>query len=504
MGRLTLLLVEKMLGVKPLRRLLLRYAEKQVFQEYIIKNPDRRPAKVQEDRFFMMRNLLRSIERGISEGLISPRVRRKIVRGFIYRTILASSEAIPAFVKEHGRWPPLFITISPGGRCNLACKGCYAASTPKEEANLDWDVLCWIMRQKNELWGSYFTVISGGEPLLYESKGKTILDLAREFPDDYFLMYTNGTLIDEEMAEQLAEVGNITPAISVEGFEKETDERRGKGVFRKILRAFENLRKVGVPFGCSITATRNNYKLILSDEFLDFYEKQGALYFWIFQYMPIGRAPSIDLMVTPEQRVWMYERTMYLMRNRGYMLADFWNSGSVSDGCISAARGSGYFYIDWRGNITPCVFNPYAVASVYDLYRRNASLNEVVFNCPFFRAIQEWQKEYGYGNREFKSGNYIMPCPIRDHYPVMRRLIDEHKPKPIDRSAAEALEDSEYYRRLAEFHKRLKELSEPIWRRQCRESEERLRLAKEQGMDALFAASERDYLRQLQRSQTAD
>lgn len=499
MGRLSLLFIEKMLGIKPLRRLLLRYSEKQIFKEYIIKNPDKRPPKVQEDRFFMLRNLFRSIESGVSRNLISPNVRKKIVRGFIYRTILASSDIIPAFIKEHGRWPPLFVTISPAGRCNLACKGCYAASNPKEEANLDWDVLCWIIRQKNRLWGSFFTVISGGEPLLYESNGKTIIDLAIEFPDEYFLMYTNGTLIDEKKAEVLAEAGNITPAISVEGFEEETDKRRGRGVFKKILKAFENLRKVGVPFGCSITATRQNYKTILSDEFLKFYEEQGALYFWIFQYMPIGRAPSIDLMVTPEQRVWMYKRTMYLMRNKGYMIADFWNSGSVSDGCISAGRGSGYFYIDWRGNITPCVFNPYSIGSIYDFYKNNSSLNEIIF-CPFFKDIQKWQEEYGYGNRRYWCCNYIMPCPIRDHYPMMRRLIDKHKPKPIDKTAEEALSDPEYYKRLAEFHKHLKQLSQEIWEQECREAEQRVHLAKEQGIDALYAVSEKDYAHKLKQS----
>jgi len=346
-------------------------------------------------------------------------------------------------------------------------------------------------------------VISGGEPLLYESKGRNILDLAREFPEEYFLMYTNGTLIDKETARALAEVGNITPAVSVEGFEKETDARRGKGVYRKILQALENLREAGVPFGCSITATRENCRTVLSDEFLEFFRGQGALYFWIFQYMPIGRAPSIDLMVTPEQRIWMYKRTMYLMRNKGYMIADFWNSGSVSDGCISAARSSGYFYIDWRGNITPCVFNPYAVTSVYDLYQKGGSLNDII-TCPFFREIQKWQSDYGYGNREYWSGNYIMPCPIRDHYPTMRKFIDKHKPRPIDKSAEEALADPQYLKRLSDFHKRLKELSDPLWEQQCRESEYRVQLAREQGIEALYAMSEKDYLRQLEQSKTGD
>ena len=119
-------------------------------------------------------------------------------------------------------------------------------------------------------------------------------------------MYTNGTLINEKMAQRMAEVGNITPAISVEGFEKETDGRRGKGVYKRILKAFENLRNTGVPFGISITAMKSNAEFVLSDEFMDFYfEQQGAIYGWIFQYMPIRRNYTLDLMVTPEQRKWM-------------------------------------------------------------------------------------------------------------------------------------------------------------------------------------------------------
>jgi MoaA/NifB/PqqE/SkfB family radical SAM enzyme len=40
----------------------------------------------------------------------------------------------------------------------------------------------------------------------------------------YFLFFTNGTLITKEVAEKLAQLGNVTPAISVEGFEKEVLE----------------------------------------------------------------------------------------------------------------------------------------------------------------------------------------------------------------------------------------------------------------------------------------
>ena len=49
-------------------------------------------------------------------------------------------------------------------------------------------------------------------------------------------------------------------------FEEETDRRRGKGVFKKILTACENLRQAGVPFGISITSTAQNADRLLTDE----------------------------------------------------------------------------------------------------------------------------------------------------------------------------------------------------------------------------------------------
>jgi len=76
---------------------------------------------------------------------------------------------------------------------------------------------------------------------------------------------------------------------------------------------------------------------------MDFYfEKQEALYGWIFQYMPIGRSYTLDLMVTPQQRKWMFEKEQQLIRDKSLFIADFWNSGAVANGCISGGRPGGY------------------------------------------------------------------------------------------------------------------------------------------------------------------
>ncbi len=46
--------------------------------------------------------------------------------------------------------------------------------------------------------------------------------------------------------------------VSCEGYEEETDRWKGAGVFKKIMRAMNNLREARVLFGSSATVTRNN------------------------------------------------------------------------------------------------------------------------------------------------------------------------------------------------------------------------------------------------------
>lgn len=347
----------------------------------------------------------------------------------------------------------------------MKCTGCYANSSSAASEKLDWDIVDKIISEKTRDWGSWFTVVSGGEPLLWKSQGKTVIDLAKKHQDNFFLMYTNSTLIDKKMAKKIAEVGNITPAISVEGFEKETDARRGKGVHKKILQAMKNLKEVGVPFGISLTATCKNAELITSEKLMKYYWEKGAIYAWIFQLMPIGRG-SFDLVVTPEQRLAMFRRTQELIK-KGYFVADFWNCGSVANGCISAgqADGGGYLYIEWNGNITPCVFNPYAAANINEIYQKGGSLNDAL-KTPFFKKIRQWQEDYGLGKKPKQIKNWILPCPIRDHYQDMKKIVKETKAKPIDEAAKEALKSSQYENKMSDYDKNLAERLDPVWQKE--------------------------------------
>jgi len=475
-------LINAIVGINLLRRLTLELVERKIYKRVVEVNQNHCPRRSQEDKYYIVSNLLRSFIRAWREGLISPRVRRHLIEELGGKVLIPAADKVQSFRQEHGFNPPKFLTISPFSGCNLRCKGCYAISSSEKAESLDYHIVDRILREKTELWGSHFTVISGGEPLLWRRQGKGILDLAAAHQDNFFLMYTNGTLITPEVARRMAETANISPAISVEGLKKETDARRGAGVHEKILRAFHNLREEGVPFGISVTATRENAEVVTSDEFAEFYFKeQGALYFWLFQYMPIGRSYTLQLLITPQQRLEMHHRVQRLVREKRYFIADFWNSGTLSNGCISAGRpDGGYFYINWKGDITPCVFVPYSTHNIKDVYHQGGDLNTILFS-PFFAAIRKWQYAYGFMKPPTEVGNQITPCPIRDHYGVMRGIVEHHKARPIDESADAALNDKQYYKGMVDYGEQVRELTRDIWEKDYLDPEREAVLQESQG-----------------------
>jgi len=455
-------LVRFLVRHRRLRQASMKIIEKKARRIFVEENEDNRPVQVQEDKLAYLTAILHSFDRTIERGLISRHVLDRWLETLL-DNVFCWGDVSREAEQRLGFNPPLFVLISPGKKCNLRCAGCYACSDSASAAKLDWATFDRILTEKEELWGSYFTVISGGEPFLWKDDGKDLLDMAAKHDSNFFMVYTNSTLITKPVAKRLAELGNVSPAISVEGFESETDQRRGDGVHRRILQAMENLREVGVPFGISVTATRHNAETVTSDEFADFYyDKQGATYGWIFQYMPIGRKHTLDLMVSPEQRLEMWRRTRRLVLERKIFVADFWNSGTSSSGCIAAGRPGGYFYIDWDGDVTPCAFVPYSTANIKDIYRSGGNLDDIL-TCPLFEQIRRWQDEYAYAQPAENTGNWLCPCAIRDHFGEFLAAARDSNAKPIDDEASAALADSEYHRGMLTYGEDYGRLSSEIW-----------------------------------------
>ncbi len=461
------------------RKPLVRAFEKSVRQGGLAWDQERRrPARIIEDRMFMTMAIFKTIERALAQNRLSKASIRKVIKNFAHDIVLQKGEptARAKFIATYGVKPPQILLVSPTKFCNLNCKGCYADSTAINE-KLTWANLEHLVDDIRNLWGSRFMVFSGGEPLAYRDEGKGVLDLAERHPDVFFMMYTNGTLIDDDTAKRMARLGNVMPSISIEGMKEKTDARRGEGVFDKIVAAMGRLRREKVLFGLSITATKDNVEEILSDKVVDFYfNEMGAHYAWVFQYMPIGRAFTLDSLPTPQQRLWMWKRSWELIRDRQLYISDFWNGGTAALGCIGAGRAGGYIAVQWNGDVVPCVFAPYSPANINQIYAEGKNLMDV-WSSPFFKKYRDWQVDYGYG-RNFEDSknirNWMMPCPARDHYEEFRPMLDEFQPKPIDENAGVAMTDPEYRDGMIAYNKAVAEVMDPIWKEHYMDPDHRI------------------------------
>jgi len=137
--------------------------------------------------------------------------RRKIVDNFVSNAMILGTTTRASIEREEDVHVPFFFVISPTMACNLRCYGCYAGMYHQNQG-LDTATFDRILTEAKEL-GIHFITVSGGEPYIRPD----LLDLFEKHDDMFFQTYTNGTLIDPA---RLAKLGNVFPAISVEGFEK--------------------------------------------------------------------------------------------------------------------------------------------------------------------------------------------------------------------------------------------------------------------------------------------
>jgi MoaA/NifB/PqqE/SkfB family radical SAM enzyme len=274
-----------------------------------------------------------------------------------------------------------------------------------------------------------------------------LLDIYAKHDDVFFLVYTNGCFLKPPLADKLGQLGNVAPGISVEGFEQQTDERRGKGVHRQILDAMQNLQNAGVLFGISVTPTRFNSEIISSEEFLDYYIQRGVKFAWFFQYIPIGRRPDPTLMSTPEQRNRLREAVWQARKTKPLFIGDFWNDGCLARGCMAGARA--YFHINVHGDYEPCVFQQFAVDNA-----RDKSIREVI-ESDYFRAIRDAIKDF--------RNNWFTPCMIIDHPSVMREIVRKYHARPTYPDSQSIVEDPVVTSALDRYSKEMEQVTEPCW-----------------------------------------
>lgn len=370
---------------------------------------------------------------------LSPHCLKQVAKSLFINGLMQSSRLRSEFGRKHGFEPPFTLLISPTMMCNLKCLGCYAGKY-KTKKGLPSELIDRILNEAKRM-GIHFVVFSGGEPLMRKDD---LLPLLGKHRDIYFMFYTNGTLIDDETADRLYELGNAGAVISLEGFEDATDYRRGQGVYRKVMDAMERLKKRGAPFGTSLTVTRHNVEELTDDRFVAHLVESGVMIIWYFLFMPVGKDPDTSLMPTPEQREYLRQRGRDLRDNHTVFIADFWNDAPFVGGCIAGGRN--YVHINANGDVEPCVFTHVAVDNIYDKSLEDALNNRL------FKAIR---------SRQPYSGNHLTPCMIIDHPHIFRQVCAECGAYPTHDGAEDVRVKID--KELDDYGRRVRELFGPIW-----------------------------------------
>ncbi len=324
--------------------------------------------------------------------------------------------------EKYGCNVPWVILMDPTSACNLRCIGCWAAEYG-HNLNLSNEELDDIITQAKEL-GIHFFIFTGGEPMV---RRDDILMLAEKHNDCAFHIFTNGTLFTADFCKKVQELGNLSFALSVEGYEETNDSRRGQGVFEKIMNAMDLMHEYGLIYGTSICYTSKNYKVVTSDEFLQMLVDHGAILSWFFHYMPVGKDASTDLLLTPEQREYMVKRLRYV-RSRycpiKLFVMDFQNDAQFVGGCI--AGGKAYMHINANGDVEPCVFIHYSNANI-----REKSLLECL-QQPLFMQYHDTMPF---------NDNMFRPCPMLENPAYIKKMVDASGAHSTDMQAEEPVDD---------------------------------------------------------------
>ncbi len=362
--------------------------------------------------------------------------RRALFENFVINAATIGSTRQKKYRKEYNCNIPWAILMDPTSACNLHCTGCWAAEYGNK-LNMDYDTLNSIIEQGKEL-GVFMYIYSGGEPLVRKND---IIRLCEEHSDCMFLSFTNGTLIDEAFADEMLRVKNFIPAISIEGFEEETDARRGKGTYQKVIHAMDLLKERKLPFGASCCYTSQNTDVVGSEEYFDFLIDKGAKFAWFFTYMPVGVGAPTDLLANAEQREYMYHQIRAFRDTKPIFTLDFWNDGEYVRGCIAGGRR--YLHINANGDIEPCAFIHYADSNIHE-----KTLLEAL-QSPLFMQYHD--------NQPF-SDNMLRPCPLLDNKDKLAQMVhasgahstDLSQPEDVDSLCAKCHQVAENWQKTAD------------------------------------------------------
>ena len=277
-------------------------------------------------------------------------------------------------------------------RCNLACRHCRRLDTQANSDDLTPGEFRDVMESAATL-GRPIVVFSGGEPLLRNDWEPLAVHATRlGLPA---AMATNGTLIDDPLADRIAAARFHRVSVSLDGADAVThDAFRGvDGAFRAALDGIGRLRNRHVPLQINATVAAHNVHQL--DALYALAQTLEAAALHLFLLVPVGCGAQIGprLQLPPDQ----YEQVLlWICRRRQAAgpkppqlkatCAPHYHRVATQQGLAPRGRGclcgSSVVFVSHQGEVFPCGYLPVSCGSVRqqslaDIWRTSIVLAQV-------------------------------------------------------------------------------------------------------------------------------
>lgn len=333
--------------------------------------------------------------------------------------------------------------------CNLECVHCRRLDVSKElmKNDLTTEQSFHLIDGITEM-GKPILVLSGGEPLFRPD----IFRIARYGADKGLTMAlaTNGTMVDEALAQKITDSGVQRVSISLDGATSKTHDqfRKLPGSFDQAIKGLRYLQNAGMSVQINSTIARHNVHEIkkLYTNAIEL----GVDALHIFMLVPVGCGVQIaeDQMLPPEQYEevlnWFYDVSMEnkiqtkatcaphyfrIMRQRakidGIKIAPKTHGmAAMTKGCLA---GSSICFVSHKGEVFPCGYLPVEAGHILKQSFRGIWENSEVFKdlrdpdlllgkCGIceYKKVCEGCRARAY----FEKGNYLEEEPYCTYKPI--------------------------------------------------------------------------------------